>query len=196
MEPVVPDVTQLKALSHPVRLRILSLLRKLGPATASQIARHLGLNSGATSYHLRQLAQHGFVEEAAELGNKRERWWRASSQMTSVRVDDDTEDGRDASDAFHHVAVTQLSAMMQAAAARRGGDSSEWRAATSVSDIQVAVSATQAKQIQSRFEALIWEVLAEYPHDPGPVGEDERRYQVVVATFPDAEDPGGVTSGD
>ena len=164
MEPVVPDVTQLRALTHPVRLRILGLLRTLGPTTASQVARRLGLNSGATSYHLRQLAEHGFVEEAPELGNKRERWWRASTLMTSVPERAGAGDeGRDATDAFHQLAVTHSATRMQAAAARRGGESDPWRAVTSVSDLQVAVTAEQAAAIQSRFEDLVWQVLDEFP---------------------------------
>ena len=191
MEPVVPDVTQLKALSHPVRMRILGLLRTLGPATASQVARRLDLNSGATSYHLRQLATHGFVEEAAELGNRRERWWRASSQMTSVRVDESAGDeGRDAEDAFHHLAVTSVIGRLQAASTRRSSEDERWRRVTSVSDLQVPVTAEQAKEIQSRFEALIWQVLEEHPPTPGPVGEGRRRYQVVVASFPTEDEPG------
>lgn len=191
MEPVVPDVTQLKALSHPVRLRILGLLRTLGPATASQVARRLDLNSGATSYHLRQLATHGFVEEAAELGNRRERWWRASSQMTSVRVDESAGDeGRDAEDAFHHLAVTSVIGRLQAASTRRSSEDERWRRVTSVSDLQVPVTAEQAKEIQSRFEALIWQVLDEHPPTPGPVADDQRRYQVVIASFPTEDEPG------
>ena len=191
MEPVVPDVTQLKALSHPVRLRILGLLRTLGPATASQVARRLDLNSGATSYHLRQLATHGFVEEAAELGNRRERWWRASSQMTSVRVDESAGDeGRDAEDAFHHLAVTSVIGRLQAASTRRSSEDERWRRVTSVSDLQVPVTAEQAKEIQSRFEALIWQVLEEHPPTPGPVADDQRRYQVVIASFPTEDEPG------
>lgn len=190
MEPVVPDVTQLKALSHPVRLRILGLLRTLGPATASQVARRLDLNSGATSYHLRQLATHGFVEEAPELGNRRERWWRASSQMTSVRVDESAGDeGRDAEDAFHHLAVTSAVGRIQSASARRGGEDESWRRVTSVSDLQVPVTAEQAQEIQSRFESLVWQVLDEHPPTPGPVGEGRRRYQVVVASFPTEDEP-------
>lgn len=190
MEPVVPDVTQLKALSHPVRLRILGLLRTLGPATASQVARRLDLNSGATSYHLRQLATHGFVEEAPELGNRRERWWRASSQMTSVRVDESAGDeGRDAEDAFHHLAVTSAVGRIQSASARRGGEDEAWRRVTSVSDLQVPVTAEQAQEIQSRFESLVWQVLDEHPPTPGPVGDGRRRYQVVVASFPTEDEP-------
>ncbi|MGO1165088.1 MAG: ArsR/SmtB family transcription factor [Janibacter sp.] len=191
MEPVVPDVTQLKALSHPVRMRILGLLRTLGPATASQIARRLGLNSGATSYHLRQLAEHGFVEEAPELGNKRERWWRSVSQVTSVperSVSDD--EGRDATDAFHHMVVGQQAQRMQTAAERRGGEPQEWRAVTSVSDAVVSVTAEQATAIQDRFEALIWEVIDEYGGPPGSIAEGERRFNVVVSTFPGTDEPG------
>ncbi len=196
MEPVVPDVTQLKALTHPVRLRILGLLRTLGPATASRVARRLGLNSGATSYHLRRLAEHGFVEEAPDLGNRRERWWRASSQMTSVRVDEEAgEEGRDAEDAFHQLAVTGAAARMQAAAERRGGERGPWRELTSVSDLQVPVTAKQAGQIRSLFEELVWQVLEDHPPVPGPLAEDQRRYAVVVGSFP-LEDETPWTSDD
>lgn len=195
MEPVVPDVTQLKALSHPLRLRMLGMLRTHGPATASQVARRLGLNSGATSYHLRQLAHHGFVEEALDLGTRRDRWWQATTQMTSVRVDESAGDeGRDAEDAFHQLAVSSAVGRMQEAVARRGADEQEWREATSISDMQVPVTAAQAQEIQSRFESLIWQVLEEHPPSSGPVGEGERRYQVIVASFPHADEPGWESS--
>lgn len=52
-----------------------------GPATSATLARALGLNTGSTSYHLRELARYGFVEETPESGHGhrhgRERWWRA-----------------------------------------------------------------------------------------------------------------------
>ncbi|MDP2774304.1 MAG: helix-turn-helix domain-containing protein [Nocardioides sp.] len=75
---ITPSPQALKALTHPVRLRMLGLLRTEGPATATRLATRLGLNSGATSYHLRQLARHGFVVDDEERGNARERWWRAA----------------------------------------------------------------------------------------------------------------------
>ncbi|MGW8884294.1 helix-turn-helix domain-containing protein [Streptomyces sp. NPDC055749] len=67
----------LRGLAHPLRLRLLSALREFGPATASGLADRLGESSGATSYHLRQLATYGFVADAPELGKGRERWWKA-----------------------------------------------------------------------------------------------------------------------
>ncbi|MGC7100045.1 ArsR/SmtB family transcription factor [Amycolatopsis lurida] len=75
----VDDPAKLKALTHPRRLRILTELRR-GPATATMLARALGENSGATSYHLRRLAEHGYVEAAEEPARGRERWWRLRPQ--------------------------------------------------------------------------------------------------------------------
>ncbi|WP_051741727.1 winged helix-turn-helix domain-containing protein [Streptomyces xylophagus] len=100
------DLAALKALAQPRRQRMLQHLTLHGPATSATLARALGLNTGSTSYHLRELARYGFVEESdadadaeteAELeagdaeaeaaaakpqtgrapGHARERWWRA-----------------------------------------------------------------------------------------------------------------------
>lgn len=79
---VVEDVDTLKAISHPLRLRLLGLLRSDGPATASELARTVGESSGSTSYHLRQLARYGFVADELEKRSGRERRWRAVHDMT------------------------------------------------------------------------------------------------------------------
>jgi hypothetical protein len=71
------DLAALKALAQPRRQRILQHLTVHGPATSATLARALGLNTGATSYHLRELARYGFVEETDAHGQGRKRWWRA-----------------------------------------------------------------------------------------------------------------------
>ncbi|MEU5276507.1 helix-turn-helix domain-containing protein [Streptomyces asoensis] len=88
------DLAALKALAQPRRQRMLEHLALHGPATSATLARALGLNTGSTSYHLRELARYGFVEETdadrspalgedpssvrrAEPSAHRERWWRA-----------------------------------------------------------------------------------------------------------------------
>ena len=75
----VRDVEALRVLAHPMRQRILRYLRQAGPATSTTLARDLGENSGIMSYHLRQLAEFGFVAEVAGRGQGRERWWQAAS---------------------------------------------------------------------------------------------------------------------
>lgn len=79
-EPVpleITDLETLKALAHPRRQRILQHLGLQGPSTSAGLARELGLNTGATSYHLRELEKYGLVEDVPELARGRERWWRA-----------------------------------------------------------------------------------------------------------------------
>jgi DNA-binding transcriptional ArsR family regulator len=78
------DARAVRALSHPLRLELLDLLRFEGPSTATLLARRLGESSGATSYHLRQLARHGFVEEVTGAGRGRERWWRHRERRVDV----------------------------------------------------------------------------------------------------------------
>jgi DNA-binding transcriptional ArsR family regulator len=82
------DPTSVRVLAHPLRVRIVGELRIHGPATATILAGRLGESSGATSYHLRVLAEHGFVEEDSGRGTGRERWWRAAQEMTSWRPED------------------------------------------------------------------------------------------------------------
>ena len=66
---------QMRALAHPLRMRILELLAQ-SPSTATLLAREIGESTGSTSYHLRALARAGLIEEDADRGSGRERWWR------------------------------------------------------------------------------------------------------------------------
>jgi predicted ArsR family transcriptional regulator len=85
------DVAAVRALAHPLRLQLLDLLRFDGPSTATLLGARLRTSSGATSYHLRQLARYGFIEEAA-VRNGRERWWRYRARRIEL---DGGEEGRE-----------------------------------------------------------------------------------------------------
>ena len=54
------------------------------PATASILARRLNESTGATSYHLRELARHGFIEEVPDRGTARERWWQRRERILLI----------------------------------------------------------------------------------------------------------------
>jgi DNA-binding transcriptional ArsR family regulator len=66
-----------RTLANPLRRRILSHLQQQREANSTSLARALGESTGTTSYHLRKLAEQGFVEEIPEKSGGRERWWRA-----------------------------------------------------------------------------------------------------------------------
>ena len=87
-EPLQPhevrEVEALRVLAHPMRQRILRYLRQGGPATSTSLARDLSENSGIMSYHLRQLAEYGFVQEVAGRVQGRERWWQAAPRKVWI----------------------------------------------------------------------------------------------------------------
>ena len=70
------DANALKSFAHPLRLRIYELLDEHGPSTATKLGALVGQNTGATSYHLRELAKHGMIEVAPEMGRGKEKFWR------------------------------------------------------------------------------------------------------------------------
>lgn len=70
----VSDVGTLRALSHPVRLALLEALQA-GPLTATEAGELIDESATTCSFHLRQLARHGLVEEAGR-GRGRARPWR------------------------------------------------------------------------------------------------------------------------
>jgi DNA-binding transcriptional ArsR family regulator len=78
------DPRAMRALAHPLRLRLLGELRIRGPQSVGMLSEALDEAPGSISYHVGKLAQFGFVEEAPELArDKRERWWRTAHQQTS-----------------------------------------------------------------------------------------------------------------
>lgn len=78
------DARSLRGVAHPLRMQILAILRGTGPATGAQLAKQLGEDSGNISWHLRQLAEYGFITEDETRGTKRERWWRAEHKYTAL----------------------------------------------------------------------------------------------------------------
>ncbi len=149
---ITPTPDQLKALTHPVRVRMLGLLRIDGPATATSLATRLGLNSGATSYHLRQLAQHGFITDDDERGNGRERWWKAAHQSTHLA--DDGED-RETLDAFLQSVAVVVTERLQRAVEERPLLSDEWRAASELSDYVIRLTPGRARRLLDALGEII-----------------------------------------
>src|SRR3954463_14623486 len=81
----ISDPKAIRALAHPLRLDLLQVLGSGGPATAAQCGRHLGVSQASCSFHLRQLAKYGFVEEAAGGQDRRERVWQLPDVEQSWR---------------------------------------------------------------------------------------------------------------
>ncbi|WP_041994711.1 helix-turn-helix domain-containing protein [Streptomyces sp. AcH 505] len=59
---------------HPLRIALLDLLAEVGTVTSTEAAQRLGQSSGLCSFHLRQLARHGLIEEAPHSGGRARPW--------------------------------------------------------------------------------------------------------------------------
>ncbi|WP_230208103.1 transcriptional regulator [Microlunatus sp. Gsoil 973] len=191
---VAPDVTQLKALAHPVRVTMLGILRMDGPSTATRLAERLGLNTGATSYHLRQLAQHGFVEEAGEQGNKRDRWWRAVHESTTTGPADLTDNAaREAMGPYWQaVGYAQLDSLA-AAFRERSTIPLRWQDVSAHSDWWMWLTPDQTQELMSRIHALLGEYAGRAPADRSQAAPEAEQVIIQLHGFPR---PGTLTGAD
>lgn len=161
------DSKMIKALAHPLRMRLLALLRIEGPSTATALAARTNNNSGATSYHLRQLAEVGLVEEDPELGTKRERFWRASQQAMSWRsTEHDTDpDARAASEWLVRYLHRRYGQMVDEWLDVREDWPTEWRDAADQSDYTVTVTPEQLTELTRRVQELYAEYGTDEPEE-------------------------------
>jgi DNA-binding transcriptional ArsR family regulator len=176
---ITPTPAALQALSHPVRLRMLGLLRIEGPATATTLATRLGLNTGATSYHLRHLAQHGFIVEDAERGNARDRWWRAAHQSTTTGPEDpgDGEAG-EVLDAYLQAVAVVMTEQLQRAMEERALLPEPWRNASEFSDYVLRLTPTKARRVRDAIHEVIRATAAE------PESEESEQFVLQLTAFP------------
>ncbi|WBB71580.1 helix-turn-helix domain-containing protein [Micromonospora sp. WMMD1128] len=176
------DHQQVRVLAHPLRTRLLGALRVRGPATATGLAELLGTNTGATSYHLRQLADVGLVEEAPDLGSGRQRFWRSAHDVTnweSTDFDDDP-DARAAIEWLQGEQVRQFAEIAQRWFAVRDEWSPAWRDALGMGDIFMTIPV-------ERLEALkveLWRILDRYRAEADPAEPGAEQVQIFLASLP------------
>jgi predicted ArsR family transcriptional regulator len=152
---ITPSAAGLRALSHPTRLKMLMLLRLEGPATATGLAGQLRLNTGATSYHLRQLAEHGFIEEDHDRGDARDRWWRAAHQSTRMGMGARPEEEAEDAEAYlQTVALMYTETLMQAVGERRFLPPA-WQEASTTSDWHIRLTPARAEELLEALEQVI-----------------------------------------
>jgi DNA-binding transcriptional ArsR family regulator len=166
---ITPTPQMLRALAHPTRLRMLGLLRIEGPATATSLATRLGINTGQTSYHLRQLAQHGFVVDDDERGNGRDRWWKAAHQSTVTGDMPERPEDKEALDAYMQTVAVIYTQQLQAAVEEMSLLPLPWREASTLSDYHVRLTAEHARDLTGRMHQLFMELREDADDDPDAV---------------------------
>lgn len=174
------DSAALKVLAHPLRSRLLAALRLDGASTATDLARELGTNTGATSYHLRQLARVGLVVDTGD-GDGRRRVWAASAPMTVLDPSDFADDpdaetalGWLARDWLHHF-TEKFGRWLEV----QRTWPAPWRDAAGMSDYAVLVTAEQMTELSAELDALVTRYARVGAGNP-----DAKRVAVYTAAYP------------
>ncbi|MFH8835900.1 ArsR/SmtB family transcription factor [Streptomyces sp. NPDC017868] len=154
----ITDLGTLKAISHPLRMRLYRALFVARTATASQLAEQVDEAVSLVSYHLRKLAEHGLIEEAENRSTDgRERWWQPSSYGFSVQEEDlrDAPELLAASAAFGRTVNQQRAELHSRFLDERLTWSSEWRAASVSSEWLPRLTAAELTALGEELEAVL-----------------------------------------
>ncbi|WP_345521970.1 helix-turn-helix domain-containing protein [Nocardioides conyzicola] len=152
----VHDPKILRAIAHPVRNRILTELTASGSMRAADLARELDIPANQASFHLRQLAKYGLVEEDPEAArDKRDRVWRPTSEHgLSVKMDEleRLPGGKAAGAVFRQHASSWGHAVVDAAYAPEGPGPDTLR---TVNESAVRLTQEEAGQLAEELDAVI-----------------------------------------
>jgi len=174
------DARLLRAMAHPLRIRLIGTLVKDGPATASELGRRLGESSAATSYHLRILAKYGFIEDDSERNRGRERWWRAADEGLEWTLDTDDVGLLEADRALGRQLIGEYQRWLQRWHDEMPSWDRSWRAASSSADRWFELTPTELRALADEVLA----VLDRYG-DRRARGEDTERVTVLFHAFPE-----------
>ena len=178
------DARLLRAMAHPLRLRLIGTLRMDGPATASMLARRLSESSGATSYHLRILAKYGFIEDDRERNRGRERWWRAVDEGVQWSLDTDDRGMLEADRALGQQLVGEYTRWIERWYEEMPGWDRHWRAAANSTDQWFELTPAELRELANEVLA----VLERYA-DRRERRDDTERALVVFYAFPQRRGP-------
>jgi DNA-binding transcriptional ArsR family regulator len=150
------DPRDLRAVAHPLRMALLETLTLHGPMTATELGARLGESASNCSWHLRKLAEHGFVREA-EGGTGRQRPWQ--SAHTGMQWDDpEPDDDADlsvAGRALTRVLLDRETTRLLAALEQRSSDDEPWRKATSVTQSAMWLTAEELAEVNRAVTELL-----------------------------------------
>jgi hypothetical protein len=156
------DPRALRALAHPLRLSLLGLLRAEGPLTATRAGELLGQSSASCSFHLRQLAKYGLVEEAGG-GHGRERPWRASAMFTDVPSVTGSPELAAASGLFRSLVAERYYEQMMHWLKAWPDEPADWQQAAQFKDVLLYLTAAELAELGNQVDGLVNRYLDRLP---------------------------------
>jgi len=179
----VLDAGALKALAHPLRVRIFDILSQYGPQTASSLAEQLGESSGATSYHLRALAGHQLIREVEGRGTARERWWERPRGTITISTPESvrTPSGLAASQIVVTETYRQRHEQLMRYLSQSWSSDDALEQPAELSTANTRLTRAQFDHVKDRLAEIITEAVELYRDQEG---DDVRPYLIRLDMFP------------
>ncbi|NRQ36610.1 helix-turn-helix transcriptional regulator [Nonomuraea sp. NN258] len=180
----VRDLETLKALGHPLRMRLYRALVVARRATASHLADQVDEAVSLVSYHLRKLAAHGLIEEAEQgSGDGRERWWQMAVGGVSTRDEDfrHAPESEAAYLAMSRMVARQRAEMYQTYLDAKSAWPDHWRDASFNSEYLMRLTPEEFGRFRAEMDDLLkkWEAHSDAARE---AGDTEGRENVAVHT--------------
>ncbi len=176
------DPRTMRALAHPVRLSLLEALADAGTLTATLAGEAIGESPASCSFHLRQLAKYGFVEEAGG-GKGRQRPWKlAHVGMRFGDIQDDP-DAAIAAVGLQSVLRGRYLERHARASAARGHLPKSWKEVTGDSQFLLYVSPDELRELDEQLSSLLMRYQDRIA-DPGRRPRGSRPVEMLVLSYP------------
>jgi DNA-binding transcriptional ArsR family regulator len=176
----VSDPKAMRALAHPLRLELLELLAE-GPLTATEAGERVGESPANTSFHLRQLAKYGFVEEVEIQGRRRP--WKL--KQLGMRFSDVHEDEATAVAArqLHRTFRDRYLARLEQGMEEREALPDEWRAVTGSSQFLLYVTPDELRELDEEITHLLRTRFGERRDGTAPRPPDAKRVEWLAFSY-------------
>lgn len=179
---IINDPERIRAVAHPLRLKLLDLLKDHRELTATECAELTGESVASCSFHLRMLEKYGFIERAEPRG--REKPWRlVGSGSYATGVDPEVPGSLQATVELGKLTFAQRAQGLWAAMERLDREPQAWMEATRLMNASVWATAEEARALADEIS----DVLDRYTgrDDPGERPAGARRVRVVTAVYSD-----------
>ncbi|GAB3598855.1 ArsR/SmtB family transcription factor [Microbacterium tumbae] len=185
------DAGALKALAHPLRVRIYDLLSQRGPQTSSTLAKLIGETSGATSYHLRALASHDLIREVPGRGTARERWWELPQGAINVPGPDEM--SSPAARAASQVVMSEFfrlrnDSLLEYLNRFSADEPEEWRQLGLVLTSRLELTPEQMVEVREELKAVLDSAVEKYRDQLGLPGTRRVSMRAEIFDLPDGPD--------
>jgi DNA-binding transcriptional ArsR family regulator len=190
------DSQTLRALTHPVRIALIESLLLNGAMTATEVGERIGESPTTCSFHLRQLAKYGFVEEAGGGKGRARPWQLTSIGMQFGTVHDDPEAERAAGALVRMLRERQF-ARYQTWLQTNHTFPREWRDAAGSSESIIYLTASELDDLNQEVLALLLPRFRERLTDPARRPPDAVPVEILMLAYPiSMPQPGDGRPGD